>query len=155
VGAGADPERGGDRLAGEHVSPVELPGDDALQEDLPVRLGRELHIQALLGEIAFLVSDHQRRAVGQLDEAEFQVALLRGERPGAEGQFGQFRFVDRLLRDGRLRLAPAAGDQQPRQKQQGEADVSADSMAGVHGDLQVRALMSRDPALHERWTAAS
>ena len=77
---GAEPDRRPDRLSGQHVGTVQLPVDDSVEQDLPVRLGLDLDVQPFVFEIALLFGDHQRGAVGQLDEAELQVALLNIQR---------------------------------------------------------------------------
>ena len=77
----ADAERRADRLAGQHVGAVELAGDHAIEQDLPVGLRFERDVEILLLEEAELLRDHERRAVGELDEAELQLVLLRRRRP--------------------------------------------------------------------------
>ena len=76
VGLGAEADRGAERLAREHVRAVELAGDDAIEDDLPVGLRLERHVQAFVFEVAFLIGDGERRHVGELDEAELQLFFL-------------------------------------------------------------------------------
>jgi hypothetical protein len=61
------------------MRPVQLTADDAIQQDLPVGLSLEFHVEAFLLEEQFFLGDHQRGAIGQLDESEFEVFLLDGE----------------------------------------------------------------------------
>ncbi len=72
------------RLSGQHVRAIQLAGDDAIQNDLPVRLRLERYIQPFILEEAFLVSDGERRHVGELDEADLQLLLLQLELRGRD-----------------------------------------------------------------------
>jgi hypothetical protein len=80
---GAEADGRGERLAGEHMGAVEFAGDHPVEQNLPVRLGFEGDIEALILEVAVLIGDRERRHVGQLDEAEFQLVLLDRQHLGA------------------------------------------------------------------------
>ena len=77
VGFGAEADGGAQRLAGEHVRAIELAVDHAVEQHLPVGLRFESDVEPFVLEEAFFVGHHQRRAIGQLDEAELQRFLLR------------------------------------------------------------------------------
>ncbi len=78
----AESDRGSERLAGEHMRAVELAGDHAIEQHLPVRLRLERHEQTFVFEIAELVGNRERRHVRELDEAELELVLLERERLG-------------------------------------------------------------------------
>ena len=59
-------------LTGEHVRTVKLASNDVVEELLPIGLSDDLHLQAFFFEIAFFFGDDNGRAVGELDEAEFE-----------------------------------------------------------------------------------
>ena len=76
IGPGAVADGGAQRLAGQHVSAVQLPGDDPVQKHFPVCLCLELHEQALVHEEALLPGNRQRCHVRQFDKAELEVRLF-------------------------------------------------------------------------------
>ena len=78
LGLGADADVGRQGLARQHLGTVQLAVYHPIQQDLPVRLGFEGDVESLILEIAPLVGHRQRRHVGQLDEAEPELLLLRG-----------------------------------------------------------------------------
>ena len=84
VGLRADADRRAERLAREHVRAVELAGDHAIENDLPVGLRLERDVQAFVLEEALLVRDGERRHVGELDEAELELLFL-GTLAGGDG----------------------------------------------------------------------
>ncbi|MNC37025.1 hypothetical protein D3C75_855740 [compost metagenome] len=90
VGLGAEADGGAQRLAGQHVRAIQLAGDHAVEQHLPVGLGLEADVQPLVLEEALLVGDGQRCHVGEFDEAELELFLLRigGQGDGA-GQRGE------------------------------------------------------------------
>ena len=88
-GLGAEADRGGERLAGEHVGAVEFAGDDAVEQHLPVRLRFERDVEAFVLEVAELLGDGERRHVGELDEAELELVLLGHQRLGPSGGHGR------------------------------------------------------------------
>ena len=67
----------------QHVRAVELAGDDAVEQHLPIRLRLDRDVEAFVLEIAELLGDRDRRHVGELDEAELEVFLFRLERARA------------------------------------------------------------------------
>ncbi|MDZ7818709.1 MAG: hypothetical protein U5K55_08850 [Aliarcobacter sp.] len=73
------------RLARQHVGAVELAVDHAVEQHLPVGLGFERDVEAFVFKVALFVGHHERRAVGQLDEAELQGFLFRAGRLGRQG----------------------------------------------------------------------
>ena len=77
---GAEADGGAERLAGQHVRAVELAGDHAVEQHLPVGLRFERDVEAFLLEEALLLGDGERRHVGELDEAELQLLLLDRQR---------------------------------------------------------------------------
>ena len=77
----ADADGRGNRLAGQHVRAVQFAGDDAVEQNFPVRLRLKRNIKSFVIEIAVLLGNHQRRAVGQFDEAEFEHGFFHGARP--------------------------------------------------------------------------
>ena len=77
MGFGAIPDGRPQWLAGQHVSPIQLTVDHPVQQHLPVGLGLQGHEQAFFLEVAFLVSDGQRRHIRQFDKTELQVGLFR------------------------------------------------------------------------------
>ena len=77
---------GGQRLAGQHVGAVELAGDDAVEQHLPVGLRLERDVEPFVLEEALLVGDGERRHVGELDEAELELVLLDVEHAGPRRQ---------------------------------------------------------------------
>jgi hypothetical protein len=86
VGLGAEADGRAERLAGQHMGAVELAVDHAVEQYLPVGLGFERDVEAFVFEETLLVGDGQRRHVGELDEAEFQVGFLsRADRAAACG----------------------------------------------------------------------
>ena len=76
---GPDADCRSDRLAGEHVSAVDVAGDDIVEKDLPVRLGDDFHGETLVIKEAFFLGDNDGCAVGEFDEAEFQLVFFDGE----------------------------------------------------------------------------
>ena len=86
LGLGADADVGGQGLARQHLGAVQLAVDHPIQQDLPVRLGLQGHVEPLVLEIAPLVGHRQRRHVGQLDEAESELLLLGGTHRGQHRQ---------------------------------------------------------------------
>ncbi len=83
-------------------APSSSPRDHAIEQDLPVGLRLERDVELLLLEEAELLRDHERRAVGELDEAELELVLLRrrgrcaGRGPEREQQSGGRRFPHSL-----------------------------------------------------------
>ena len=88
VGLRADAHRGAERLAREHVRAVELAGDHAIEDDLPVGLWLERDVQAFVFEEALFVRDGERRHVGELDEAELELFFF-GPLAGGRGVHGE------------------------------------------------------------------
>ncbi len=77
LGLGANADVGRQGLARQHLGAVQLAVYHPIQQDLPVRLGLQGHVEPLVLEVASLVGHRQRRHVSQLDEAEPQLLLLR------------------------------------------------------------------------------
>ncbi len=82
MGLGAEADGGGERLAGQHVGAIELAGDDAVEQHLPVGLRLERDVEPFVLEVALLVGDGERRHIGELDEAEVQLVLFKLEHLG-------------------------------------------------------------------------
>jgi len=82
---GAITDRRRDRLAGQHMRPVEFARDHPVKQDLPVRLRLQRDIQPLVLEKPLFPRDRQRRHVGQLDETKRQFILFDS------GGFGEGR----------------------------------------------------------------
>ena len=100
VGLRADADGRADRLSREHVRAVELAADHAIEQDLPVRLGFEGHEESFVLEEPELLRDHERRAVGQLDEAELELVLLELEGRGrSSGSRNVAKRIDRQERE--------------------------------------------------------
>jgi hypothetical protein len=64
-------------MAGQHVGTVQLAGDGAIKQYLPVGLSFQSDVQAFVLEEAFFLGDGQRHHIRQLDKAELQLFLFR------------------------------------------------------------------------------
>ena len=95
------PHRRGERHAEEHVRGVVLTQRQLVADDGPRRFLRDGGVDAELLEVAELVRDHDRRAVGQRDDAEAKVRVAR-VRPR--------RRHRRSIREGRPERSTAAVD---------------------------------------------
>ena len=76
---GADADRCGDGLAGEHVCAVKVSGDYVIEQDFPVRLRDDFDLKAFVLEEAFFLGYDERSAIGKLDKAELKGVLFDGE----------------------------------------------------------------------------
>ena len=81
MGLGAEPDRRGKRLTGKHMRPVKLSVDHPIEQNLPVGLRFKSDEKPFILEIPFLIGHSERRHIGQLDKAEFQLVLLDIKHP--------------------------------------------------------------------------
>ena len=79
----ADSDCGGDRLPGEHVSPVKVASDYIIQKNLPVRLGDDFDLQTLVLKEAFFLGNNNGGTVREFDKSELQFVFLHIEFPGS------------------------------------------------------------------------
>src|SRR5690606_3370302 len=63
-------------LAREHVRAVELAGDNAIEQHLPVGLRLERYEEPFVLEVTELVRNRERRHVRELDESELELVPL-------------------------------------------------------------------------------
>ena len=77
MGFGAISDGRGKRLACQHMRPVQLPADHAIQQNLPVRLRFQGDEQAFVFKIPVLIGDSQRRHIRQFDKPELQLIFLK------------------------------------------------------------------------------
>ena len=76
MGLGAEADGRANRLPGQHVRPVEFAVDDAVEQHLPIGLRLQGDEKPLVLEEELLLGNDQGRAVGQLDEAEFEFVFF-------------------------------------------------------------------------------
>jgi len=76
-GRRAEAEGGGDRHAGQHVRAVERAGREFVADVGPRGFFRYLAVETVFAEVAQLVRHHDRRAVGERNDAEGHVRLFR------------------------------------------------------------------------------